>query len=65
MIRVSAVARLEFSVLLDCKEDDEAISIIKRHMHAAALGAAQEMRRDGIDTELAVDYLAAYEDARA
>lgn len=63
MIRVSCKAQLEFRVLLDCGEDDEAIAIVKRHMHAAALQAALEMRRDGIDTSLKVDYLVAYEEA--
>lgn len=63
MVRVSCNARLEFRVLLDCQENDEAVAIVKRHMHAAALQAALEMRRDGIDTDLEVDYLVAYEDA--
>ena len=62
MIRVSCKAQLEFRVLLDCAEEDEAVAIIKRHMHAAALQAALEMRRDGIDTTLYVDYLVAYEE---
>lgn len=62
MVRVSCNARLEFRVLLDCDENDEAVSIVKRHMHAAALQAALEMKRDGIDTELKVDYLVSYEE---
>lgn len=61
MIRISCHARLEFGVLLDCAEDDEAIAIVKRHMHGAAMQAALEMRRDGIETLLEVDYLVAYE----
>lgn len=65
MIRVSCTASLKFSVLLDCNEEDEAIAIVKRHMHSAALQAALEMKRDGIDSELVVDYLIAYEDATA
>lgn len=63
MIRVSCNARLRFRVLLDCKEEDEAIAIVKRHMHGAALQAALEMKRDGIDTDLEVEYLVAYEEA--
>lgn len=62
MIRVSCKARLEFRVLLDCEEEDAAIAIVKRHMHAAALQAALEMKRDGIDSALEVDYLVAYEE---
>lgn len=62
MVRVSCKARLEFRVLLDCQETDEAVAIVKHHMHAAALQAALEMRRDGIDTGLKVDYLVAYEE---
>lgn len=63
MVRVSCKARLEFRVLLDCDESDEAVSIVKRHMHAAALQAALEMKRDGIDTDLEVEYMVAYEEA--
>lgn len=62
MIRVSCKARLEFRVLLDCKETDEAVDIVKRHMHAAALQAALDMQRDGIDASLEVDYMLAYEE---
>lgn len=61
MIRISCRARLAFNLLLDCGEEDEGIEIVKRHMRAAALQAALEMRRDGIDTELCIDYLVAYE----
>jgi hypothetical protein len=61
MIRVSCKARLEFRVLLDCKEEDEAIDIVKAHMRAAVLQAALDMKRGGIDAELTVDYLVAYE----
>ena len=61
-IRVSCHVSLKFRVLLDCAEDDEAISIIKRHIHAAAMQAALEMKRDGIDSELDVNYLVAYEE---
>lgn len=61
MIRVSCTARLVFSVLLHCEEEDEAISIIKRHMHEAARKAALEMRGSGIEATLDVDYLVAYE----
>lgn len=64
MVRVSCKARLEFRVLLDCDEDDEAIAIVKSHMRAAALQAALEMKRDGIDTDLKVDYLVAYEESK-
>lgn len=62
MIRVTCKAHLEFSVLLDCDITDEAISIIKQHMHGAALQAALDMRRDGIQTNLSVEYLVAYYD---
>ena len=62
MMRVSCKASLEFSILLDCKEGEEPISIIKRHMHTAALQAALDMKRDGIDTVLTVSYLVAYDD---
>lgn len=64
-VRVACNAQLRFSVLLDCAEEDEAVAIVKRHMHAAALQAALEMRRDGIDTELDVDYLVAYTESGA
>ncbi len=64
MIRVSCKVQLEFSVLLDCKEEDEAIEIVKVHMRAAALQAALDMKRDGIDTELTVGYLVAYEEPK-
>ncbi len=63
MVRVSCKARLEFRVLLDCDENDEAVAIVKHHMHDAALQAALEMKRDGIDTELKVDYLVSYVEA--
>lgn len=63
MIRVSCNAQLRFRVLLDCAEEDEAVAIVKRHMHAAALQAALDMKRDGIDTDLDVNYLVAYEEA--
>lgn len=62
MIRVSCTARLEFRVLLDCKEADEAVSLVRRHMHAAALQAALEMRRDGIETDLHVDFMILHEE---
>lgn len=61
MIRVSCKARLEFRVLLDCNDEDEAIGIVKDHMGKAALQAALDMKRDGIDAELKVEYLVAYE----
>jgi len=64
MIRVSCRACLAFRLLLDCKEDDPAIAIVKRHMKAAAMNAALELKRldTGYQVDLDVDYLVAYEE---
>lgn len=64
MVRVSCNARLVFRLLLDCKEDDPAIEIVKRHMHAAAMNAALDLKRldTGYEVDLEVDYLVAFEE---
>lgn len=64
MTRVSCSARLVFRLLLDCKEDDPAIEIVKRHMHAAAMNAALDLKRldTGYEVDLEVDYLVAFEE---
>lgn len=64
MTRVSCSARLVFRLLLACEEDDPAIEIVKRHMHAAAMNAALDLKRldTGYEVDLEVDYLVAYEE---
>lgn len=63
MIRISCRANLCFSLLLDCKEEDEAIEIVKHHMKAAAMNAALDLKRQdiGYEVDLDVGYLVAYE----
>jgi hypothetical protein len=63
-VRVSCRAGLTFRLLLDCGDEDPAIEIVKRHMKAAAMNAALDLKRQdtGYDVELAVDYLVAYEE---
>lgn len=62
MVKVSCRAGLTFRLLLDCEETDPAVEIVKRHMKAAAMNAALELKRldMGYETELEVDYLVAY-----
>lgn len=62
MIRVSCRAGLVFRLLLDCKEEDPAIEIVKAHMKAAAMNAALDLKRQdiGYQVDLEVDYLVAY-----
>lgn len=52
-----------FRKLLDCREEDEAINIVKERMKAAAMQVALDMRRDGYVVGLEVNYLVAYEEA--
>lgn len=63
MIIVSCCAKLTFRLLPDCDETDPAISIIKRHMHAAAMNAALDLKRldTGYEVDLDVGYLVAYQ----
>ena len=63
MIRVSCRAGLTFRLLLDCGDEDPAIEIVKRHMKAAAMNAALDLKRQDTeyDVELEVVYLVAYE----
>lgn len=63
MINVSCRAGLVIRILLDCKEDDPAIEIVKAHMKAAAMNAALDLKRldTGYQVDLEVDYLVAYE----
>lgn len=61
MIRVSCRAGLVFRKLLDVPEADEAIQIVKDRMRAAAMQVALDLRRDGYEIDLEVDYLVAYE----
>lgn len=63
MIRVSCRGQLVFRKLLDCREEDEAINIVKERMKAAAMQVALDMRRDGYVVGLEVNYLVAYEEA--
>lgn len=67
MIRISCRANLVFRLLLDCKEDDPAIEIVKRHMKAAAHNAALDLKRldTGYEVDLEVDYLVGYEESQA
>ncbi len=62
MIRVSCRAGLTFRLLLDCGDEDPAIEIVKRHMKAAAMNAALDLKRldIGYEVDLEVDYLVAY-----
>lgn len=64
MIAISCRAGLVFRLLLDCKEEDHAIEIVKRHMHAAAMNAALDLKRldTGYEVDLEVDYLVAFEE---
>jgi hypothetical protein len=63
MIRISCHAKLSFRLLLDCSETDPAIEIVKRHMNAAAMNAALDLKRQdiGYEVDLEVGYLVAYE----
>ena len=63
-VRVSCHAALEFRILLACSETDPAIEIVKRHMKAAAMNAALELKRldIGYEVDLDVSYLVAYEE---
>jgi len=63
LIAISCRAGLVIRILLDCKEDDPAIEIVKAHMKAAAMNAALELKRldTGYEVDLKVDYLVAYE----
>lgn len=64
MIRVSCRAELVFRKLLDCKEGDDAMAIVKDRMKAAAMQVALDMRRDGYAIDLDVTYLVAYEEPK-
>lgn len=63
MIAISCRAGLVFRLLLDCKEDDPAIEIVKDHMKRAAMNAALDLKRldTGYEVDLDVDYLVSYE----
>lgn len=62
-VRVSCRAGLVFRLLLDCKDTDPAIEIVKAHMREAAENAARDLKRldIGYEVDLEVSYLVAYE----
>lgn len=64
MIRASCRASLVFRKLLDCEEEDSAIDVVKKRMKAAAMQVALDLKRDGYEIELEIDYLVAYEEPK-
>lgn len=62
MIQVSCRAALTCRLLLDCAESDPAVAIVKRHMKAAAMQAALELKRldAGYEVDLDMDSFLSY-----
>lgn len=64
MICVSCRADLAFRKRLDVGEENEAISITKERLRAAAMKIASDLVDDGYSVELDVNYLVAYEEPK-
>ena len=62
MHRVSCRAEVTFRKLLDCPDESGAIDIAKARMRAAAMQIASDLKDEGFQVELSINYLVAYQE---